>query len=71
MVDFELLVKSPVFFGLLVDRLKSIFEDVHYQVRKFDKNDLVVQAGTECSQIDNCLVGKCKRRNDRLHRENN
>ncbi len=60
MIDFELLVKSPVFSGLLVDKLKSTFTDIHYQVRKFEKNDLVVQAGTECSQLIIVLSGSVK-----------
>ena len=60
MIDFELLVKSPVFSGLLVDKLKSTFQDIHYQVRKFEKNDLVVQAGTECSQLIIVLSGSVK-----------
>lgn len=60
MIDFELLAKSPVFMGLTSNRLSGIFEDVHYQIKRFDKNELVVHAGDECSSLVIVLSGSVK-----------
>ncbi|MGQ8337161.1 Crp/Fnr family transcriptional regulator [Sunxiuqinia sp. A32] len=60
MIDFSLLAKSPVFMGLSPERIQSILESVHFQIRHFDKNDLVVQAGDECSSLILVLSGSVK-----------
>ncbi len=59
-MNFELLSNSPVFMGLTAERLPAIFEDIHFQVHRFDRNELVVQAGDECSQLIIVLSGSVK-----------
>jgi CRP-like cAMP-binding protein len=60
MIDFEILSRSPVFMGLMPDRLKTIFEGVHYQLRSFKKNEPVVHSGDECSSLVIVLSGSVK-----------
>ena len=60
MIDFKILSQSPVFMGLMPDRLKSIFDGVHYQLRSFTKNEPVVHSGDECSSLVIVLSGSVK-----------
>ena len=45
MLNFELLVKSPVFKGLQAPQLEQIMDGIHFQVRRHGKNEQVVYAG--------------------------
>lgn len=60
MIDFEVVSRSPVFSGIPASRLSELMEGVHFQIRKFDKNDLVVQAGEECNKLFIVLKGSVK-----------
>nr|MBD3620975.1 cyclic nucleotide-binding domain-containing protein [Sunxiuqinia sp.] len=60
MLDFELLAKSPVFMGISAERLSEIMQQVHYQVKGFQKNELVVHAGDECNRLFIVLEGSVK-----------
>ena len=60
MIDFELLARSPLFMGIPSNRLEEIFTSIHYQVRKFNKTELVVQAGDECNRLFIVLKGSVK-----------
>ena len=60
MLDFELLSHSPVFMGITADRLESILNDIHFQVKSFNKNELVVQSGDECNRLFIVLKGSVK-----------
>lgn len=60
MLNFDLLSRSPVFRGLSPDQLSLLMEGVHYQVRHFEKNELVVHAGDECNRLFIVLDGSVK-----------
>ncbi|MEL7586723.1 MAG: Crp/Fnr family transcriptional regulator [Prolixibacteraceae bacterium] len=60
MIDFEILSKSPVFTGLNPVQLAGLFKDLPCQVRRLDKNALVVSAGEECSSLIIVLSGSVK-----------
>lgn len=60
MLDFDLLAKSPVFMGISAERLSEIMQQVHYQVKSFQKNELVVHAGDECNRLFIVLEGSVK-----------
>lgn len=60
MLNFNLLVKSPVFMGLEAPRLEGILNDVHYQIRRFGKNEPVVHAGDPCLDLMLVLSGSVK-----------
>lgn len=60
MIDFNLLTKSPVFLGLLPDELSKILGGIHYQLKKFRKDELVVSSGEICSDLIIVLSGSVK-----------
>ncbi len=60
MLNFDFLVKSPVFMGIEAEKLKSIMKGIHFQIRKFGKNDQVVFAGTACDELLIVLSGSVK-----------
>ncbi|RKD92453.1 Crp/Fnr family transcriptional regulator [Mangrovibacterium diazotrophicum] len=60
MLNFELLVKSPVFMGLDAAKLEDILDGIHYQIRKFDKNEQVVHSGDPCVDLMLVLSGSVK-----------
>lgn len=60
MLDFELLCHSPVFMGITAERLDEIMKEIHFQVKRFSKNELVVQAGDECNKLFIVLKGSVK-----------
>lgn len=60
MIDFDILSQSPVFTGLNPAQLAGLFKDVPSQVRRLDKNMLVVSAGEECSSLIIVLSGSVK-----------
>lgn len=60
MLNFNLLVKSPVFMGLEAARLESILKDIHFQIRRFGKNEPVVHAGDPCQDLMLVLSGSVK-----------
>jgi len=60
MLNFELLVKSPVFMGLKPDQLENIMDGIHFQVRRYEKNEQVVYAGDPCQDLLVVLSGSVK-----------
>ncbi len=60
MIDFEKLSQSPVFKGLNPEKLGKLFLTVFYQVRKFERNELVVSSGSECTSLVIVLSGSVK-----------
>ncbi len=60
MIDFDLLSRSPVFKGITPDHLKAIMQEIHYQVKNFGKNEMVVHSGDECSRLFIVLEGSVK-----------
>ncbi len=60
MIDFNLISLCPVFKGLLPKEVEQIMEGVHYQLKHFSKNELVVSAGDECTRLFIVLKGSVK-----------
>ena len=60
MLNFELLANSPVFMGLTPSQIEAIFEDIHFQIHRFGRNELVVHSGDECKKLIIVLSGSVK-----------
>jgi len=60
MLNFDLLVKSPVFKGLQAPQLETIMSDIHFQIRRYDKNEQVVYAGDPCQDLMIVISGSVK-----------
>lgn len=53
MIDYSLLNQCPVFRGLSKDENKNLLFQIHFQVKKFEKDEIVVHAEEE---VQNLLV---------------
>lgn len=60
MINFKTLSRSPVFTGVNADQLSRLFGNVHFKVRRFEKNSLVASSGDECAHLIVVLSGNVK-----------
>ncbi|WP_320111084.1 Crp/Fnr family transcriptional regulator [Draconibacterium orientale] len=60
MIDYSILIKSPLFNGIPEDECRALFSKIHYQVRKFEKDAIVVQGGEEVKNLFVVLSGSVR-----------
>ena len=60
MIDYSILVKSPLFYGIPDEECRALFSKIHYQVRKFEKDAIVVQGGEEVTNLFVVLSGSLR-----------
>lgn len=60
MANFHILSQSPVFRGIPENKLEELFKDVHFQVKKYWKDELVVSAGDPCDRLSIVQLGSVK-----------
>ncbi|QIA06616.1 Crp/Fnr family transcriptional regulator [Draconibacterium halophilum] len=60
MIDYSVLVKSPLFHGIPDEECRALFSKIHYQVRKFGKDEIVVQGGEEVANLFIVLSGSVR-----------
>ena len=60
MIDYSILVKSPLFYGIPDEECRALFSKIHYQVRKFKKDAIVVQGGEEVTNLFVVLSGSVR-----------
>ncbi len=58
--DFPFLEKSPLFRGLTINEIASEFSEIHYQVKKYSKGQMVVSAGDIVDRLLVVLTGSVK-----------
>lgn len=51
MIQAEILCQSPIFRGISETELGSLFRQIHYQVKTYQKNDLIVMGGEICDRL--------------------
>ncbi|MDO9613277.1 MAG: Crp/Fnr family transcriptional regulator [Bacteroidota bacterium] len=51
MIQPEILCQSPIFRGISPDELQELFRQIHYQVKTYQKNDLITLAGEICDRL--------------------
>ncbi|MBW8330407.1 MAG: Crp/Fnr family transcriptional regulator [Prolixibacteraceae bacterium] len=51
MIQPEILCQSPIFRGISPDELQELFRQIHYQVKTYQKNDLITIAGEVCDRL--------------------
>jgi CRP/FNR family transcriptional regulator, dissimilatory nitrate respiration regulator len=51
MANYQILSQSPVFMGIQSEMLEELFRDIHFQIRKYRKNELLVSAGEVCDRL--------------------
>lgn len=60
MKDYSILIKSPLFSGIPEEECRELFSKIHYQVRKFEKDAIVVQGGEEVTNLFIVLSGSVR-----------
>lgn len=51
MIQAEILCQSPIFRGISSVDLQELFNQIHYQVKKYQKNDLIAHGGEICDRL--------------------
>lgn len=51
MIQAEILCQSPIFRGISEAELTSLFGQIHYQVKNYQKSDLIVMGGEICDRL--------------------
>ncbi|MDO9040504.1 MAG: Crp/Fnr family transcriptional regulator, partial [Bacteroidota bacterium] len=51
MIQPEILCQSPIFRGISPEGLQELFRQIHYQVKSYQKNDLITLAGEICDRL--------------------
>ena len=51
MIQSEILCQSPVFRGISSEGLNELFQQIHYQVKAYEKGEIVVMAGETCDRL--------------------
>lgn len=51
MIQPEILCQSPVFRGISPDELQELFRQIHFQVKTYQKNDVITIGGEICDRL--------------------
>ena len=51
MIQPEILCQSPIFRGISSEELTELFSQIHFQVKTYRKNDLIVNGGEICDRL--------------------
>lgn len=51
MIQPEILCQSPIFRGISTDELVQLFSQIHFQIKTYQKNDLIVMGGEVCDRL--------------------
>lgn len=51
MVQTAIISQSPIFRGISEEELASLFGQIHYQVKTYQKNDLIIIGGEICDRL--------------------
>ena len=51
MIQPDILCQSPLFKGISPDDLQNLFKQIHYQLKTYQKNDLITIGGEICDRL--------------------
>jgi CRP-like cAMP-binding protein len=51
MIQAAFISQSPIFRGISEDELGNLFGQIHYQLKTYQKNDLIVMSGEICDRL--------------------
>jgi CRP-like cAMP-binding protein len=60
MIDYQLLAQCPVFMGLTENETKTLLNKIHFQIRNFTKDEIVVVAGEQVQNLYVVIEGSVK-----------
>lgn len=47
----EILCQSPVFRGIAPEEINKLFKEIHFQIKSYSKNELIVMGGEICDRL--------------------
>lgn len=60
MIDYELLGQCPLFKGLYKEETEILLEKIHFNVRSFSKDEIIMNAGEPVSNLNVILSGSVR-----------
>jgi len=60
MEDYSILCRCPVFRGLTEDEIRDLLQRIHYQIKHYQKDEVVVFAGDEVKYLLVILAGNVR-----------
>ncbi len=60
MLNYQLLTYSPVFMGISDEETHKLLEQIHFQIKNFEKDEVVVYAGDEVKNLYIILSGSVR-----------
>lgn len=60
MIDYQLLTLCPVFRGISENEAEALLKQIHYQIKKFGKDEIVVVAGERVTNLNIVLAGSVR-----------
>jgi CRP-like cAMP-binding protein len=51
MIQAEILCQSPIFRGISPDGLSELFRQIHFQIKSYQKGELIVNGGEICDRL--------------------
>ncbi|HZL11257.1 MAG TPA: Crp/Fnr family transcriptional regulator [Prolixibacteraceae bacterium] len=51
MIEPEILCQSPIFRGISTDELEQLFSQIHFQLKTYQKNELITTGGEICDRL--------------------
>lgn len=51
MIQPEILCQSPIFRGISPDELQELFRQIHFQIKTYQKNDVITIGGEICDRL--------------------
>lgn len=60
MIDYALLAQCPVFRGISADDAEKLLKQIHFQLRKFLKDEIVVVAGAPVTNLNIVISGSVR-----------
>lgn len=60
MIDYALLSQCPVFRGISADDAEKLLKQIHFQLKKFQKDEIVVVAGAPVTNLNIVISGSVR-----------
>jgi CRP-like cAMP-binding protein len=60
MIDYQLLINCPVFRGISENEAETLLKQIHFQIKKFGKDEVVVVAGERVNNLNIVISGSVR-----------
>lgn len=60
MIDYKLLTMCPVFMGISETEAETLLKQIHFQIKKFGKDEIIVVAGERVTNLNIVISGSVR-----------